>query len=164
MIRVTPYLDRPNFRALNPFRWYSNPYSYSTGNPLLQPSYNNNFEIDYLYKSIFSLAFYVQKTDNGFGRLTQIDQKLRFRSRNERAPINFEHSAIEFALAEQVGDGLSGLAARKRRGDGAGINERAARAQGCERASFAPHNFFLCGRIADDSYKHFHLRRHIARI
>jgi outer membrane receptor protein involved in Fe transport len=73
----TRRINRPNFRALNPFRWYSNPYSYSTGNPLLQPSYNNNFEIDYLYKSIFSLAFYVQKTDNGFGRLTQIDSSLK---------------------------------------------------------------------------------------
>ena len=31
-------ISRPSFSALNPFRWYQTPYSYSLGNPYLKPS------------------------------------------------------------------------------------------------------------------------------
>ena len=43
-------INRPGFRALNPFRWYSNPYSYSSGNPSLSPSISHNVELGYLFK------------------------------------------------------------------------------------------------------------------
>ncbi|WP_293785077.1 outer membrane beta-barrel family protein [uncultured Pedobacter sp.] len=70
-------INRPNFRALNPFRWYSNPYTYSTGNPQLQPSYNHNTEVSYLYKGIFSLTLYMQKLINGYGRITEVNNALK---------------------------------------------------------------------------------------
>lgn len=69
-------INRPNFRALNPFRWYTNPYSYSTGNPLLEPSFNHNLELSYLYKGKLSLTFYRHKLVNGYGRLTFVDRDL----------------------------------------------------------------------------------------
>ncbi len=69
-------INRPNFRALNPFRWYSNPYMYSTGNPLLQPSFNHNAELSYLYKGMLSFTLYGQKTVNGYGRLTFVNSDL----------------------------------------------------------------------------------------
>ncbi|HSC37271.1 MAG TPA: outer membrane beta-barrel family protein, partial [Chitinophagaceae bacterium] len=65
-------INRPNFRALNPFRWYINPYSYYTGNPLLQPSYNNNIELAYLYKSVFSVTLYGQQLTNGYGGIVEM--------------------------------------------------------------------------------------------
>lgn len=70
-------INRPSFRALNPFRWYSNPYSYSTGSPLLQPSYNHNSEVSYLYKGIFSVTAYMQKLINGYGRVTEVNNALK---------------------------------------------------------------------------------------
>lgn len=69
-------INRPNFRALNPFRWYTNPYSYSTGNPLLEPSFNHNLELSYLYKGKLSLTVYRHKLVNGYGRLTFVDSEL----------------------------------------------------------------------------------------
>jgi outer membrane receptor protein involved in Fe transport len=65
-------INRPNFSALNPFRWYINPYSYYTGNPLLQPSYNNNIELAYLYKSVLSVTLYGQKLINGYGSIVEM--------------------------------------------------------------------------------------------
>ena len=40
-------IERPGFRDLNPFRFYSNSNSYSEGNPFLQPSFSDNFELNH---------------------------------------------------------------------------------------------------------------------
>ncbi|WP_316801819.1 outer membrane beta-barrel family protein [Pedobacter nototheniae] len=76
-VNYSKRINRPNFRALNPFRWYSNPNTYSTGNPLLQPSYNHNAEISYLYKGILSFTVYGQKLINGYGRLVEINGPIK---------------------------------------------------------------------------------------
>lgn len=70
-------INRPTFRSLNPFRWYTNPYTYYTGNPFLQPSFNDNFELAYLYKGIFSLTLYEQKLSNGSGRIVEVDKNIK---------------------------------------------------------------------------------------
>lgn len=62
-------INRPNFRAIDPFRWYSGPFEYSTGNPLLQPSYNYNFELAYTLKNKFSVTLYWQKLNNAYDQV-----------------------------------------------------------------------------------------------
>lgn len=66
-------INRPSMSNLNPFRWYENPYSYSSGNPLLKPSYINNLELGYTYNSKFSASIYYLKLKNGFGQLSLLD-------------------------------------------------------------------------------------------
>ncbi|MCX8534423.1 TonB-dependent receptor domain-containing protein [Chryseobacterium luquanense] len=66
-------INRPSMNNLNPFRWYENPYSYSSGNPLLKPSYINNLELGYTYNSKFSASIYYLKLKNGFGQLSLLD-------------------------------------------------------------------------------------------
>lgn len=66
-------IDRPYLRMVNPFRFYSNPYSYFTGNPLLQPSITHNLELSYLYKGILSFVLYGTRLNNGFGDLTFVE-------------------------------------------------------------------------------------------
>lgn len=65
-------INRPSMSNLNPFKWYSNPYSYSSGNPLLTPSYINNLELGYVYNSKFSASIYYLKLKNAFGQLSSI--------------------------------------------------------------------------------------------
>ncbi|WP_316805859.1 outer membrane beta-barrel protein [Pedobacter agri] len=79
-------INRPAYRKLNPFRWYSNPFVYAEGNPFLQPSYNNNVEISHAYKSIFISTFSFSNTQNGFNDVNFIDA-----SSNTQAskPVNF---------------------------------------------------------------------------
>ena len=60
-------INRPNFRDLNPFRFYINDNSYSVGNPFLQPSFSDNFEVSHLYKNNFSSSFSLNITTDGFG-------------------------------------------------------------------------------------------------
>lgn len=66
-------INRPSMSNLNPFRWYENPYSYSTGNPLLKPSYINNFELGYTYDSKFSASVYFLRLTNAFGQISTLD-------------------------------------------------------------------------------------------
>lgn len=40
-------IERPEYRDLNPFIDQSDPYNFSTGNPLLKPELGNNFELGY---------------------------------------------------------------------------------------------------------------------
>lgn len=71
-LNYTRRINRPNYSSLNPFRWYSNPYTYYTGNPLLRPSYSDNAELGYTYDGRFSVSLYGQYTTNGFGRTVTI--------------------------------------------------------------------------------------------
>ena len=60
-------INRPNFRNLNPFRFYINDNSYSEGNPFLQPSFSDNFKISHLYKKNISSSLSLDIITNGFG-------------------------------------------------------------------------------------------------
>ncbi len=66
-------INRPSYRDLNPFRWYSNPFSYTEGNPFLQPSFTDNFELSHTFKSNLNTSFYVSITEDGQDQITLTD-------------------------------------------------------------------------------------------
>lgn len=47
-------IDRPVYQNLNPFVSFLDKYTYSTGNPFLQPQYSNNIELSHTYKSVLT--------------------------------------------------------------------------------------------------------------
>lgn len=70
-------INRPGFRAINPYRWYINVNSFFTGNPFLQPSFNHNFEFSHVYKGKLSTTLYFQRTLDGFGQLASLSGENR---------------------------------------------------------------------------------------
>lgn len=70
-------INRPGFGNLNPFRWYSNPYTYSTGNPNLLPSFNNNFELGYVFNGNLSITLYNQKVTDGYSYLSFLENTTK---------------------------------------------------------------------------------------
>jgi len=60
-------INRPRFDLLNPFRVYINSNSYSEGNPFLQPSFSDNFELAHSYKETFRTSVFVNAITNGYG-------------------------------------------------------------------------------------------------
>ncbi|WP_121966989.1 outer membrane beta-barrel family protein [Myroides sp. N17-2] len=57
-------INRPYSNALNPFKYYSNSYTYHQGNPELNPSYTNNYELSYVFKGALSVNLnYYHMTD-----------------------------------------------------------------------------------------------------
>ncbi|ASK30309.1 TonB-dependent receptor [Chryseobacterium sp. T16E-39] len=76
-INYSKRINRPGFRAINPYRWYININSYYTGNPLLQPSINHNFELSHVYKGKLSTSVYLQRRLNAFDQLVTLQGENR---------------------------------------------------------------------------------------
>jgi hypothetical protein len=55
-ISYSTRIRRPNYQQLNPFIFYSDRYSYSTGNPALKPQYMNGIELQYDCKNMIGVT------------------------------------------------------------------------------------------------------------
>jgi len=71
-------IERPSFWIMNPFRAYRTEASYDEGNPFLQPSFTNNLELGYAYKSFITITLFAGKADNVFTRVSRIDTGKNF--------------------------------------------------------------------------------------
>lgn len=67
-------INRPYFRAVNPFKWYTNPNNVDEGNPSLRPSFAGNFEFGYIFKNNLSFTVYYQKEDNAYGQMLYVNE------------------------------------------------------------------------------------------
>ena len=47
-------IDRPAYQQLNPFIGFIDKYTYSTGNPFLQPQFSTNIELSHSYKNLLT--------------------------------------------------------------------------------------------------------------
>lgn len=72
-------INRPAYRKLNPFRWYTNQYSYTEGNPFLQPSYSNNIELSHVYSRILTSTLSFSNTNNGYNdvNFTEVNTNIQ---------------------------------------------------------------------------------------
>lgn len=75
-INYSKRINRPSLRAINPAKWYSNPNTYSAGNPLLKPSYNHNVEFSYLHGNL-SFTAYGQKLVNGYSYIIEVKDAFK---------------------------------------------------------------------------------------
>lgn len=75
-INYSRRITRPDFQSLNPFRWYTNPYIYYTGNSTLQPSFNDNVELSYTYKNKLTFSVYNQYTQNGYSSVARLSNGI----------------------------------------------------------------------------------------
>lgn len=56
-------INRPNYESLNPFRTINNEFSYNQGDPFLKPSFANNFELTFTYKTLDTRISYSKVKD-----------------------------------------------------------------------------------------------------
>jgi outer membrane receptor protein involved in Fe transport len=57
-------IERPSYQDLNPFKFYADRYTYSEGNPFLQPAYTNSFEFTHSWKDQLVTVFRYGVTHN----------------------------------------------------------------------------------------------------
>lgn len=72
-INYAKRIERPHAKALNPFRYYDNSYSYNGGNPRLLPTYSETIEFSYLFDDSLNISLSYQKTTDTFDQLTIFD-------------------------------------------------------------------------------------------
>jgi hypothetical protein len=54
-LNVARRLNRPGYQQLNPFVFFRDQYSYSSGNPYLDPAYGDRVELNYKYKQFLNI-------------------------------------------------------------------------------------------------------------
>jgi outer membrane receptor protein involved in Fe transport len=72
-INYSRRINRPSFWDMNPFRRYTTATAYEAGNPFLQPSFGNNIELGYAFKSMLAFTVFVNKVDEYATRVSFID-------------------------------------------------------------------------------------------
>lgn len=73
-IKYSKRINRPDFSSLNPFRWYTNPYIYSSGNSTLQPSFNDNVELGYTFRNKLTISVYNDYTRNDYTQISRLSE------------------------------------------------------------------------------------------
>ncbi|NIF04225.1 TonB-dependent receptor [Chryseobacterium sp. Tr-659] len=71
-------ISRPYFGNLNPFKYYTSEYEYSTGNPYLLPSFSDNFEFGYVLKNSLNFTLYYNYNKDSWDRVQMVDGNYRY--------------------------------------------------------------------------------------
>jgi hypothetical protein len=72
-VNYSKRIGRPDFWHLNPFKLYLNSFTIVEGNPFLQPSFTDNYEINYNYKENLSFKIYYSNTTEESTQLPLIE-------------------------------------------------------------------------------------------
>ncbi|MDE5429447.1 TonB-dependent receptor domain-containing protein [Elizabethkingia meningoseptica] len=71
-------ISRPYFKNLNPFKYYTSRFEYSTGNPYLKPSFTDNIELGYVLKGNFSVTLYYNYNKDNSDRIQMINGDTKY--------------------------------------------------------------------------------------
>lgn len=66
-------IERPDYQRLNPFRYYIDPYTYETGNPLLRPELTRSLELNYIFKHVFTVSLNYSHTRDVINETINVD-------------------------------------------------------------------------------------------
>ncbi|WP_127125459.1 outer membrane beta-barrel protein [Pseudoflavitalea rhizosphaerae] len=70
-------INRPGYQQLNPFLFFIDQYSYSTGNPMLNPTIAHRFELNWRYKQLLTTRLLYERQDDGIANATRIDKNTQ---------------------------------------------------------------------------------------
>jgi outer membrane receptor protein involved in Fe transport len=71
-------INRPNYQDLNPFISPLDKYTYYAGNPDLNPSFSDNYEVSYRYKDLFSTALSYENSKDVIDETIEINNGIYF--------------------------------------------------------------------------------------
>ncbi|ASU32025.1 outer membrane beta-barrel family protein [Mucilaginibacter xinganensis] len=66
-------INRPEYWRLNPFKYYTSPYTYLEGNPSLQPAFIQSAEVGYTYQQQYNFTLFYRQTNGYFSNITVQD-------------------------------------------------------------------------------------------
>ncbi len=90
-------VDRPNYRTLNPFIFYQDPYSWAEGNPNLRPQYTNSFQVIQTLLNTYNLVLGYAHTKDFFAEVPQQnseDNTTIYQERNIDKAENFSATLL----------------------------------------------------------------------
>lgn len=70
---ITRRINRSNYQLLNEFLFFRDQYSYSTGNSMLNPQYQNRYEIKYQYKQLLRMGLSYNRFTDVIFQTTRVE-------------------------------------------------------------------------------------------
>jgi hypothetical protein len=80
-------INRPNYQDLNPFIGYLDDYTFSKGNPFLNPQYSNAFGINYGFGNSFFVSAIYSRTKDA---ITEVIEQFSSENRTFQTTINLD--------------------------------------------------------------------------
>lgn len=71
-------ISRPNYQLLNPFVFQRDQYTYSSGNPDLDPQFQNRLELKYQHKQLLSMGLSYNKFTSSIFQMTETIDSILF--------------------------------------------------------------------------------------
>ncbi len=82
-------IDRPNYRNLNPFQFFLDPYTFQEGNPNLRPQFTNSFQITHVFKGAFSTTWGYSRVNDVIA--DQIPKQIASENKTYVTTENLDH-------------------------------------------------------------------------
>lgn len=97
-------IDRPAYWRLNPFRRFNSSYSYTVGNPFLQPSFFGNLEASYTYLDALTASVYYSRGNQGFNEITFVEAGSPFQITTQQNFLTTHSMGVTLSYFFAVGD------------------------------------------------------------
>lgn len=78
VLNYSKRINRPNFQYLNPFVRPLDKFTFYSGNPFLNPSFINNYELSYRYKSTFATTLSYSRFIDDINETIQINDGIYY--------------------------------------------------------------------------------------
>lgn len=96
-------IERPRYESLNPFSYFINDNNVNTGNPNLQPSFNNKINLNWNIKNQYFFDAYYTRTDNALAVLPfQNNRTNVLNSQNFNMDYELQYS-LDFTTIQYLG-------------------------------------------------------------
>ncbi len=95
-------LRRPNYRDLNPFRYFLNENNFREGNPNLRPNFSHNFNLNYTFKDTYFFDFYYRDNGNYISRLTFQDNENQLQRRSPQNVLESISYGVDLTMSKTL--------------------------------------------------------------
>ncbi len=95
-------LRRPNYRDLNPFRYFLNENDFREGNPALRPNFSHNFNFNYTFKDTYFFDFYYRDNGNYISRLTFQDNENQVLRQSPQNVLESVSYGIDLTMSKSL--------------------------------------------------------------
>ncbi|NNF18338.1 MAG: TonB-dependent receptor, partial [Flavobacteriaceae bacterium] len=95
-------LRRPNYRDLNPFRYYFNEYDFASGNPNLRPSFSHNFNLNLSLKNTYFIDLYYRDNGRYVMNLSFQDNQRQILRQERQNGLGSTSYGLDFIVNESI--------------------------------------------------------------
>lgn len=96
-------IDRPNYRQLNPFKFFLDPTTYQEGNPFLLPQMTYAAEVSHTFNKAYTLSVSYNRTTDYIGSVLLQNDADRVTIQTDKNIATSNNYGLEFSASKKIG-------------------------------------------------------------